>query len=72
MPALPNLQRMGMSVPDHTHRGDTSNRPGKGQVVLQGVQGSKTEGSAGMPALPLHVHRRGAGEYRNKLGTFSK
>lgn len=67
MPALPDLQRMGMSVPDHPHRGDTSNRPGKGQVVLKGVSGSETERSAGMPALPLHVHRRGAGEYRNKL-----
>lgn len=54
--ALPDLQRMGMSVPDNTHRRDTSNRPGKGQVVFQGVQGSKTKESAGMPALPLDVH----------------
>ena len=62
---------MGMSVPDHPHRGDTSNRPGKGKAVLKGVSGSETERSAGMPALPLHVHRRGAGEYRNKLSRRS-
>lgn len=56
LPALPDLQRLGMPVPDNTHRGDTSNSPGKSQAVLKGVSGSETEGSAGMPALPLDVH----------------
>lgn len=54
--ALPYLQRLGMPVPDNAHRGDTSNSSGKSQAVLKSVSGSETEGSAGMPALPLDVH----------------
>lgn len=54
--ALPDLQRLGMPVPDNTHRRDTGNSPGKSQAVLKGVSGSEAERSAGMPALPLDVH----------------
>lgn len=54
--ALPDLQRMGMSVPDNFHRRDTGNSSGKSQAVLKSVSGSETERSAGMPALPLDVH----------------
>lgn len=54
--ALPDLQRLGMSVPDNTHRRDTGNSPRKSQAVLKGVSGSETEGSAGMPTLPVDVH----------------
>lgn len=56
LPALPDLQGLGMQVPNDTHRGDTSNSSGKSQTVLKGVSGSETERSAGMPALPLDVH----------------
>lgn len=57
LPALPDLQRLGMPVPDHTHRRNPGNRTGESKAVLEGIPGSETEGGAGMSALPLDVHR---------------
>lgn len=61
--AFPFMQRVGMPVLDDTYRRDSSNNPGESKALFQSVPGSEAKGSAGMPALPINFHRRGAGQF---------
>ena len=55
--AFPLNQRVGMPLPFHADRIHSRNRQGQGKAVLNGLSGSETQGRAGMPELPFHVHR---------------
>lgn len=57
LPAFLFHQRVGMPLPFHADRIHSRNRQGEGKAVLNGLSGSETQGRAGMPELPFHVHR---------------
>ena len=61
--AFPFMQRVGMPVLDYTYRRDSIYNPGESKALFQSVPGSEAKGSAGMPALPINFHRRGAGQF---------
>lgn len=57
LPAFPFNKRMGMPLSIHADSLLPGNRKRQGKALLNGLSGSETQGRAGMPELPFHVHR---------------